>query len=72
MREYLKDPLLWISILMAIFGSVQSATGLLTLFAEAYPIAFGIAMTAISAITGSLTALKIAIEKRGLNAQSGV
>lgn len=72
MKNYLKDPLLWISILMAIFGSIQSATGLLSLFAEAYPLAFGLCMTAISAVTGVLTVLKLAIEKSNLNVESGV
>lgn len=58
MNRYLKDPLLLISALLAITGAVQASTGMLSALAEQYPVAFGVAMTAVSAATGVLTALK--------------
>lgn len=53
-----KDPLLWISILLAVTGAIQASTGALSALAANYPLGFGVAMTVISVMTGVLTAIK--------------
>jgi hypothetical protein len=53
-----RDSLLWISVLLAVTGGLQASTGFLSDLAEKYPIAFGVAMTAISVTTGVLTVLR--------------
>lgn len=58
MNKYTKDPLLWISILLAMAGGVQANTGYLSDLATKHPTAFGLTMTGISILTGALTALK--------------
>lgn len=58
MKTYAKDPLLIVSVLLAVTGAVQASTGLLSQLAEQHPVSFGLAMTAISVLTGALTAVK--------------
>jgi hypothetical protein len=58
MNQYAKDPLFVISLLLAVSGAIQTSTGLLSKLADQYPISFGIVMTAISATTAVLTAVK--------------
>jgi hypothetical protein len=58
MKRYLKDPLLVVSVLLAVTGALQASQGFLTALVQRYPIAFGLAMTAVSCTTGVLTVLK--------------
>ena len=53
-----KDPLLWVSILLAVTGAIQASTGQLTALAAQHPVAFGIAITAISVTTAVLTVIR--------------
>lgn len=53
-----RDPLLWVSILLAVTGSIQASTGLLSTLAAQHPVAFGLVMTGISVATGILTVIK--------------
>lgn len=57
-QAHARDPLLWISILLAITGTVTASTGFLSNLAAQHPTAFGIAMTATSVVTAVLTVLK--------------
>lgn len=57
-KAYAKDPLLLVSVLLAVAGAVQANTGLLSKIAEQYPTAFGLVMMGISVSTGALTAIK--------------
>lgn len=58
MKTYAKDPLLLVSVLLAVTGAVQANTGLLSKAAEEYPTTFGLVMMAVSITTGALTAVK--------------
>lgn len=58
MKSYAKDPLLIVSVLLAVTGAVQANTGLLSKLAEEYPTGFGLAMMLVSITTGALTAFK--------------
>ncbi len=58
MKQYAKDPLLLVSVLLAVTGAVQANTGALSKLAEEYPTGFGLAMMAISVFTGVLTTIK--------------
>lgn len=53
-----KDTLLWLSIALAITGTIQTQTGFLSALAAEHPTAFGAAMAGISAVTAVLTTLK--------------
>lgn len=61
MNKYARDPLLWVSVLLAATGAVQASTGLLSEVASRYPVAFGVAMTMVSVATAVLTAIKTAM-----------
>jgi hypothetical protein len=58
MNKYLKDPLLLVSILLAAAGAIQANTSMLSELAAKHPTAFGLVMTAVSVVTGVLTAFK--------------
>ncbi len=60
-----KDPLLWVSVALAITGGIQAGTGFLSSLAELYPIAFGVSMLVISIFTGVLTVIKSFISNGG-------
>jgi hypothetical protein len=64
MSPHAKDPLLVISVLLAITGTVQASTGLLSALAARHPLYFGLAMTAISVVTAVLTVLKTNLAMR--------
>jgi hypothetical protein len=64
MKRYAKDPLLIVSVLLAATGAVQASTNYLAPLLTKYPTAFGLAMTTISIVTGTLTALKTFIANR--------
>lgn len=64
MKQYAKDPLLIVSVLLAVTGAFQASTNQLAPLLAKYPIAFGIAMTLVSAATGTLTVLKTFIANR--------
>jgi hypothetical protein len=53
-----KDPLLIVSILLAITGAIQASTGYFSDMMTAHPIRFGLGMTAVSIVTGVLTVVK--------------
>ncbi len=53
-----KDPLLWVSVFMAITGGIQAGTGFLSPLTEQYPIASGLVMLGVSIATGVLTVVK--------------
>lgn len=59
-----KDPLVWISVLLAITGGIQASTGLLSTVASEYPTVFGLVMTGISVTTAVLTVLKNQLTQR--------
>lgn len=67
MNNQVRDPLLIISVLLAVTGGIQASTGALSMLADEYPLAFGLAMTAISVVTGVLTAIKnsIILQQKG-------
>lgn len=54
----LKNPLVLISVLLGALGGLQAAWGHLTPLIEQYPTAFGLAMVAISTLTGALGAAR--------------
>lgn len=64
MKQYFKDPLLLVSVLLAITGGLQASQGLLSEAIKQHPIGFGIAMTITSCVTGALTVLKTALAQR--------
>lgn len=58
MNTNAKDPLLILSVLLAVTGAIQASTGLLSTLASQHPIAFGVTMTLISVATAVLSVLK--------------
>lgn len=58
MNTNAKDPLLLLSILLAVAGAIQASTGHLSALAAQYPVGFGLAVTATSITTAVLTVLK--------------
>lgn len=53
--NHAKDPLLWLSCVLAALGALQASTSLLSALAAKYPITFGLVMTGISVSTAVLT-----------------
>lgn len=53
-----KDPLLLVSIALAITGGFQASNGFLSALAEEHPTLFGLTMMGVSIFTGILTTIK--------------
>lgn len=64
MKQYTKDPLLIVSVVLAATGAVQASTNLLSPLLQKYPTGFGLAMTGVSMVTATLTALKTYLASR--------
>ena len=62
--NHAKDPLLGLSVLLAILGALQASQGLLTQLIEKYPTTFGISMTVISCAVAGLTVYRNVIAAR--------
>lgn len=58
MKSIFKDPLFLVSVLLAITGTIQASTSMLSVLATKYPTAFGLAITGVSIVTAVLTAIK--------------